>query len=70
MTDPGVVRVVVADDQDLIRAGLAMILDAQPDLEVVGEAADGLQAVAVVRGHRPGRRTHGRPHAGVSIAMA
>jgi DNA-binding NarL/FixJ family response regulator len=53
MTDPGVVRVVVADDQDLIRAGLAMILDAQPDLDVVGEAADGLQAVAVVRRTAP-----------------
>jgi DNA-binding NarL/FixJ family response regulator len=53
MTDPGVVRVVVADDQDLIRAGLAMILDAQPDLEVVGEAADGRQAVAIVRRTAP-----------------
>jgi DNA-binding NarL/FixJ family response regulator len=42
------VRVVVADDQDLVRTGLAMILDAQPDLDVVGVAADGRQAVAVV----------------------
>jgi DNA-binding NarL/FixJ family response regulator len=41
------VRVVVADDQDLIRTGLAMILDAQPDLDVVGVAADGRQAVAL-----------------------
>ena len=41
------VRVVVADDQDLVRTGLAMILDAQPDLDVVGVAADGRQAVAV-----------------------
>jgi DNA-binding NarL/FixJ family response regulator len=41
------VRVVVADDQDLIRTGLVMILDAQPDLEVVGVAADGRQAVAL-----------------------
>jgi DNA-binding NarL/FixJ family response regulator len=41
------VRVVVADDQDLDRTGLAMILDAQPDLDVVGVAADGRQAVAV-----------------------
>jgi DNA-binding NarL/FixJ family response regulator len=40
-------RVVVADDQDLIRTGLAMILDAQPDLDVVGVAVDGRQAVAV-----------------------
>lgn len=39
------IRVVVADDQDLVRTGLVMILDAQPDLEVVGEAADGLAAL-------------------------
>ena len=37
---------VVADDQELVRSGFAMIVDAQPDLEVVGEAADGEEAVA------------------------
>ncbi|SCE91933.1 response regulator [Micromonospora mirobrigensis] len=47
------IRVVVADDQDLIRAGLRMILDARPDLTVVGEAADGRAAVDVVRRTRP-----------------
>ena len=47
------IRVVVADDQDLVRAGLVMILDAQPDLEVVGEAADGLEALDVVARERP-----------------
>ncbi|MET0739930.1 MAG: response regulator transcription factor [Candidatus Nanopelagicales bacterium] len=47
------IRVVVADDQDLIRAGLTMILDAQPDIEVVGQAADGHDAVAVARALRP-----------------
>ena len=47
------IRVVVADDQELIRTGLAMIIDAQPDLEVVGRAADGLEAVEVVRALRP-----------------
>lgn len=47
------VRVVVADDQDLIRAGLAMIIDARPDLTVVGQAADGVEAVAVVNRTRP-----------------
>ena len=46
-------RVVVADDQELVRAGFAMILDAQPDIEVVAEAGDGFQAVAAVREHRP-----------------
>ena len=39
------IRVVIADDQDMVRTGLAMILDAQPEIEVVGEAADGLAAI-------------------------
>jgi DNA-binding NarL/FixJ family response regulator len=43
------IRVLIADDQDIVRAGLAMILDAQPDIEIVGQAADGLQAVALAR---------------------
>ncbi|MFI1052086.1 response regulator [Streptomyces griseoruber] len=47
------IRVVVADDQELVRTGFAMILDAQPDIEVVAEAADGAQAVAAVREHGP-----------------
>jgi DNA-binding NarL/FixJ family response regulator len=47
------IRVVVADDQDLVRAGLVMILDAQPDLEVVGEAADGPGALDVATRLRP-----------------
>ncbi|WP_084468872.1 response regulator [Nocardiopsis trehalosi] len=47
------IRVVVADDQELVRAGFAMILDAQADIEVVAEAGDGFQAVAAVRDHRP-----------------
>jgi DNA-binding NarL/FixJ family response regulator len=47
------IRVVVADDQELVRAGFAMILDAQPDIEVVAEAGDGAAAVAAVRELRP-----------------
>lgn len=47
------VRVLIADDQDIVRAGLRMILDAQPGIEVVGEAADGEQAVAEARRLRP-----------------
>jgi DNA-binding NarL/FixJ family response regulator len=46
------IRVVVADDQELVRSGFAMIVDAQPDLAVVGEAADGEEAVAVARDMR------------------
>ena len=47
------VRVVLADDQEIIRTGLRMILNAQPDIDVVGEAADGRQAVALARRLRP-----------------
>jgi DNA-binding NarL/FixJ family response regulator len=47
------VRVVVADDQDLVRTGLAMILDAQPGIEVVGQAVDGPTAVETVHRLRP-----------------
>ena len=46
-------RVLIADDQDLVRAGLRMILDAQPDVEVVAEAADGAEALALARRLRP-----------------
>ena len=47
------IRVLIVDDQALIRAGFRMILDAQPDLEVVGEAADGSTAIDAVRTLRP-----------------
>ena len=47
------IRIVVADDQDLVRTGLVMILGAQPDLEVVGEATDGLQALDQAARLRP-----------------
>ena len=46
-------RVVIADDQKLVRAGFGMILGAQPDIEVVGEADDGAEAIRVVRATRP-----------------
>ena len=47
------VRVGVADDQDLVRAGFAAMLSTQPDFTVVGEAATGREAVALARAHRP-----------------
>ncbi|MEU5463867.1 response regulator [Streptomyces althioticus] len=49
MTVPAPVRVVVADDERMVRTALRAILSAEPDIEVVGEAATGAEAVAVVR---------------------
>jgi DNA-binding NarL/FixJ family response regulator len=46
---PSVIRVVLADDQALVRAGFRALLDAQDDIEVVGEASDGDEAVRLVR---------------------
>jgi DNA-binding NarL/FixJ family response regulator len=48
-----VIRVLIADDQLLVRAGFRLILDAEPDIEVVGEAADGLEAVLAARDTKP-----------------
>lgn len=47
------IRVLVADDQDIVRAGLTMILDAQPGIEVVASVADGREAVRLARRLRP-----------------
>lgn len=47
------IRVVIADDQPLVRTGLRMILSAEPDIEIVAEAADGDAAIAAVLEHRP-----------------
>lgn len=57
MTSPGPVpagplRIVLVDDQPLVRAGFSMVIDSQSDLQVVGQAADGLEAVELLRAHR------------------
>jgi DNA-binding NarL/FixJ family response regulator len=51
MTGAGaaIIRIVLVDDQELVRAGFRMVLDAQPDMQVVGEAGDGLGAVDLAR---------------------
>ena len=47
------IRVLIADDQNIIRAGLTTILNGQPDIEVVGQAADGHEAIALAHRLRP-----------------
>ena len=47
------ISVLVADDQEIVRTGLTMILDAQPDIEVIGQAADGREAVELARQLHP-----------------
>lgn len=49
MPNRQIIRVLIADDQALVRDGFAMILSAQPDLSVVGEAADGAEAIQAAR---------------------
>jgi DNA-binding NarL/FixJ family response regulator len=46
-------RIILADDHDLVRQGLASLIDAQPDLSVVGQAGDGLSALSLARELRP-----------------
>jgi DNA-binding NarL/FixJ family response regulator len=50
---PGEIRVLIADDEALVRAGFRVLVDSAPDLHVVGEAADGIQAVRQARALRP-----------------
>jgi DNA-binding NarL/FixJ family response regulator len=53
MSEGGTTRVLIADDQALVRAGFKMILEAEGDIEVVGEAGDGLEAVAMIGKLKP-----------------
>jgi DNA-binding NarL/FixJ family response regulator len=53
VTDPSPIRVLLVDDQALVRLGFRMVLDAEPGLTVVGEAADGVEAVRLAVEARP-----------------
>lgn len=47
------IRLLIVDDQPLVRRGLALMLSMEPDMEVVGEAGDGIEAIELARRHRP-----------------
>ncbi|MGW3009496.1 response regulator [Streptomyces sp. NPDC001219] len=53
MTAPGIIRILLADDQASIRSGFRLVLDAQPDMAVIAEAADGVAALDAARRLRP-----------------
>jgi DNA-binding NarL/FixJ family response regulator len=53
MTEAGPIKVVLADDQELVRTGFRVLLDVEDDIIVVGEAANGAETVALARAHRP-----------------
>ena len=64
------IRVLIADDQALVRAGFKALLDARDDIEVVGEAPDGAEAVDLARKAPARRDPHGHPHAGTRRARS
>jgi DNA-binding NarL/FixJ family response regulator len=52
-TEPGVIRILTVDDHALLRKGIAALLDAEPDMKVVGEASSGAEAIVQFKEHRP-----------------
>lgn len=57
-------KVLITDDHGVVRQGLRMYLSRDPDLEVVGEAENGEEALRLARDLAPDRSPHGPPHAG------
>ena len=53
MTEPSTIRVLIVDDHAVVRMGLRTFFDLQPDIDVVGEAADGSEGVAMARRLEP-----------------
>lgn len=53
MAEPHKIRVLVADDHQVVRVGLRTVIDAEPDMEVVGEAADGRSTIKAFQTHQP-----------------
>lgn len=53
MSPESKIRILIADDHFIVRSGLSSLINSEPDLEVVAEAADGVQAVELFRRHRP-----------------
>lgn len=51
--DPGRIRVLTADDHPIVRAGIAAMIANEPDIDIIGEARDGAEAVALYETHRP-----------------
>ena len=51
--DPPAIRLLIADDQELVRRGMALILSVEPDIHVVGQARDGVEAVEIAQQLRP-----------------